>query len=292
MKNPVGSDTQRADLEFVRKIMKAPLLEREEELKLATAWKEDRDEQALHKLICAYTRLVVSIAVRFRHYGLPVGDLIQEGNIGLLHAADRFEVERGVRFSSYAKWWIRSFIQDYVLRNWSIVRTGSTTAQKLLFFNLRRLRRELADVTTDLMNPEERTLIAEKLNVNLKDVEEMEGRLLTHDFSLSSAAGFDGEELWVNLLQDERLTPEEETFSSHDATICQNLVKEALENLNEREQYIINSRRLADFPETLETIGKKMNISKGRVRQLEVRALRKMRYYLQEHLSEVKEFLD
>ena len=174
MKRPVGIETQRADLEFVRTIMKAPLLGKEEEIELAKAWRENQDEDALHQIICAYTRLVVSIAVRFRHYGLPMGDLIQEGNLGLLRAAERFEVQREVRFSSYAKWWIKSYIQDYVLRNWSIVRTGSTTAQKLLFFNLRRLRKELATVTSEFMEPEERARIAKALKVTIKDVEDME----------------------------------------------------------------------------------------------------------------------
>ncbi len=153
--------TQRANVRFIRQSMKQPLLTRELEMELGRRWRDDGDEDALHELVSCYTRLVISMASRFRNYGLPMGDLVQEGNVGLMQAAARFEPERDVRFSTYASWWIRSAMQDYVLRNWSIVRTGTTAAQKSLFFNLRRLRAKITDASATQLTPEQRQTIAE-----------------------------------------------------------------------------------------------------------------------------------
>src|SRR5476651_893041 len=166
-------ETQRANLSFIKAAMKVPMLSREDEFDLARRWREQGDTAALHGLVGAYTRLVVSTATRFRNYGLPMGDLVQEGNVGLMQAAARFEPEREVRFSTYATWWIRAAIQDYVLRNWSIVRTGTTAAQKSLFFNLRRLRAKIEDFSGRPLTHEGRLKIAAELKVELADVEAM-----------------------------------------------------------------------------------------------------------------------
>ncbi len=180
------ADTHRASRRFIKTAMKAPLLEQEEELDLARRGREDEDPEALHKLTEAYIRLVISMAGRFRNYGLPMPDLIQEGNVGLMQAAARFEPERGVRFSTYAAWWIRSSIQDYVLRNWSIVRTGTTAAQKSLFFNLRRLRALINDVGDGIMTAENRAFVAKELRVEEHEVEAMASRLSASDRSLNA----------------------------------------------------------------------------------------------------------
>ncbi len=181
--------TQKANLAFIKASMELPLLARDEEFELARRWREDGDEAALHRLVRAYMRLVVSTASRFRNYGLPMGDLVQEGNVGLMQAAARFEPEREVRFSTYAGWWIRSAIQDFILRNWSIVRTGTTSAQKTLFFNLRRLRARIADASSGTLGVEGRRLIARELNVGEAEVEAMEMRLSGGDQSLNAPIG-------------------------------------------------------------------------------------------------------
>src|SRR3954469_20564943 len=180
-------ETQRANLTFIKASMREPLLSRDHEFELARSWREDGKEDALHELVRAYTRLVVSTASRFRNYGLPMGDLVQEGNVGLMQAAARFEPDREVRFSTYAAWWIRSAMQDYILRNWSIVRTGTTAAQKSLFFNLRRLRARIEDASgSGALTPAGRQRIADELRVEVAEVESMEMRLASADQSLNA----------------------------------------------------------------------------------------------------------
>ncbi len=287
-----GDDnTQRADLAYVREVMSQPILTREKEQELAHAWRDDGNERALHELTKAYSRLVISSAVKFRHYGLPIADLIQEGNVGLMQAAERFEPERDIRFSTYAKWWIRSFIQDYILRNWSIVRTGSTSAQKQLFFNLRRLRSQLASITTDTLEPQDRAKIADILHVSIRDVENMENRLSGHDLSLSSPLGDESNEDWVDTLVDQNPSPETEALEEYDRSVRRHWLESSLRQLPIRERQIIQCRHLSDSPLTLEQIGDMMNISKERVRQLEVRALRKMKHHLAKNIHDVKEVL-
>ena len=209
--------TQRANVRYIRQSMKQPLLSRDHEMDLARLWRDEQDEKALHELVNCYPRLVISMASRFRNYGLPMGDLVQEGNVGLMQAAARFEPERDVRFSTYASWWIRSAMQDYVLRNWSIVRTGTTAAQKSLFFNLRRLRAKISDASATQMTPAQRLKIAKELNVNVGDVEQMEGRMSAGDQSLNAHVGEDGEEEWIGFLQDEGPNPEEVVTGLRDA---------------------------------------------------------------------------
>lgn len=268
---------EQASRKLIRESMNAPLLTREHELELARAWRNDGDEAALHELIKAYMRLVVSAASRFRNYGLPVGDLIQEGVVGLMQAAARFEPERDVRFSTYAAWWIRSAMQDYILRNWSVVRTGTTAAQKSLFFNLRRLRAKIDDGLGSSMTDAGRAQIAEALAVSIEDVEAMETRLGAGDQSLNATISLNGEDVWQDFLADERPSPEEVISDRHDSQARTVWLKESLEELNERERTIIHERRLREDGRTLEELGHRLGISKERVRQIEHRALQKLK---------------
>ncbi len=286
-----GVHTKQADLDYIRQLMDQPLLKRDEEHDLALAWHDQHDEKALHQLVQAYMRLVVSTAVRFRHYGIPLSDLIQEGNLGLMYAAERFEPEREVRFSTYARWWIRSHIQEYILRNWSIVRTGSTSAQKQLFFNLRRLKAQLSKMSTDQMTMEEQDHVAETLQVSRHEVEDMENRLSSHDLSLSNPMNENGGDDWVDSLADQKLDPEASAVNTLDESIRRLWIQGAMHYLSPRERMIITVRRLADHPTTLEDIGKQLKISKERVRQLEVRAIRKMRHHLLHNIQDLKEML-
>jgi RNA polymerase sigma-32 factor len=257
--------------------MSAPLLDRDRELDLARRWREEEDEDALHELCTAYMRLVVAIATRFRTYGLPMSDLVQEGNVGLMLAAARFEPERELRFSTYATWWIRSCIQDFILRNWSIVRTGTTAAQKSLFFNLRRLRALLRDPTEGGLSPESRTYVANALRVDEDEVDRMAARLSAADRSLNAPIGEAGDSEWQDLLPDLGALPEDETMLERDRAIRSEWLAEALCDLTDRELIIIRERRLVEEGVTLETLGRKLGVSKERVRQIEHQAMRKLR---------------
>ncbi|WP_420723177.1 RNA polymerase factor sigma-32 [Hwanghaeella sp. LZ110] len=277
--------TQRANVRYIRQSMKQPLLSRDHEMDLARLWRDEQDEKALHELVNCYTRLVISMASRFRNYGLPMGDLVQEGNVGLMQAAARFEPERDVRFSTYASWWIRSAMQDYVLRNWSIVRTGTTAAQKSLFFNLRRLRAKISDASATQMTPAQRLKIAKELNVNVGDVEQMEGRMSAGDQSLNAHVGEEGEEEWIGFLQDEGPNPEEVVTGLKDAESRSRWLAEAIGELTEREQTIIHRRRMVEDGATLEELGKVLGVSKERVRQLESRALQKLKVSIERRVD-------
>lgn len=266
-----------ADRKFVRRAMKAPMLEADHELDLARRWRDHEDERALHELTTAYMRLVISMASKFRHYGLPLSDLVQEGNVGLMQAAARFEPSREVRFSTYASWWIRSSIQDFVLRNWSIVRTGTTAAQKSLFFNLRRLRAKIDDTGDAVMTEENRKWVAEHLGVPERDVAAMASRLSASDRSLNAPLATDADAQWQDLLPDEAETPDQQVEYAHDQARRKAWIAEALKSLNERETMIILERRLTDDTITLEVLGKRLGISKERVRQIEHQALGKLR---------------
>jgi RNA polymerase sigma-32 factor len=269
--------TQKANRRYINKSMKAALLTREREFDLARRWREEQDEEALHELVNAYGRLVIKLASRFRNYGLPMSDLVQEGNIGLLQAAARFEPEREVRFSTYAAWWIRSAMQDFVLRNWSIVRTGTTAAQKSLFFNLRRMRAKHADEVDGWLSGNAKDKISEELRVRVTDVEDMEMRLSGSDQSLNAAVSDASEDEWQDFMSDERPTPEEEVQEIRDTETRSKWLATALEDLTDRERTIIHERRLRDDAVTLEELGKKLGISKERVRQIEHKALQKLR---------------
>ena len=269
-------NSRNAERRFFRQSINAPLLTREHEHELATRWRNDDDETALHEIIFAYMRLVISTATRYRNYGLPSADLIQEGSVGLLQAAARFEPERGVRFSTYASWWIRSAMQDFVLRNWSIVRTGTTAAQKSLFFNFRRLRARI-DSADGPLPREGRERIAAELRVRVRDVEMMEGRLAAGDQSLNAPVGENSENEWQDFIADTRPLPEEIVFKSEDRRSRAAWLDEALHTLSRRERTIIGKRRLSEDGMTLADLGRDLGISKERVRQIEHKALEKLR---------------
>jgi RNA polymerase sigma-32 factor len=276
----------KVDREFIRESMNTALLSRDRELMLARLWRERGDEVALHELVMAYMRLVISTASRFRNYGLPMADLVQEGAAGLMQAAARFEPEREVRFSTYAAWWIRSAMQDYILRNWSVVRTGTTAAQKALFFNLRRLRAKIDDGSGGPLDEAGRAFIAAELSVNVGDVEAMEMRLSGGDQSLNATISPVGEDEWQDFLADERPTPEETVMFARDSRTRSIWLAQALAELSDREQTIIKERRLRDEARTLEDLGRDLGISKERVRQIEHRALEKLKSSLQQRSVE------
>jgi len=274
LKSPAQADSSRDLLRFA---MKAPMLEKEHELSLARRWRDDQDEDALAELTQSYLRLVISIAGRFRNYGLPMSDMIQEGTVGLMEAAARFEPEREIRFSTYATWWIRSAMQDYILRNWSIVRTGTTAAHKTLFFNLRRVRARIAGEYDKPMSLNSRQDIADHLGVRLRDVEVMEARLSSADRSLNMIVGEEGDSEWQDFLPCEAPLPEEVVTDQRDSEVRMSLIKEAMTNLTDREVIIISERQLADESVTLSALGERLGISKERVRQIEAQALAKLK---------------
>ena len=263
--------TQKANMGYIRSSMNEPMLERDHEFELAVRWKEHGDEKALHELIRSYTRLVIATAAKFKHYGLQMGDLIQEGNVGLMQAANKFEPSRDVRFSTYATWWVRASVQDYILRNWSIVRTGTTAAHKSLFFNLRRLRAKIEGAENENgLTSIGREKIASALGVKVKDVEDMEGRMSRGDQSLNAMISEDGEEEVGSFLADTRPNPEDVVIGMKDAQTRSKWLNEALKKLSEREQHIIRERHMQfDDNVTLEDLGKELGVSKERVRQLE-----------------------
>lgn len=286
----MASDMSIRSSTLARTAMSAELLDAETERELAVRWRDHGDDRALHRLVTAYMRLAISMASKFRRYGAPMPDLIQEANIGLMKAASKFDPDRGVRFSTYAVWWIKASIQDYVMRNWSMVRTGSTSSQKALFFNMRRVRAkierqyesigETVDGATILQE------IAEELGVPLRDVEMMEARLAGSDFSLNvQQAGEEGRE-WMETLEDDGPQAEEIVADKSDTETAHVWLTRAFGALTDRERVIIAARKLKDDPETLESLGKQFNLSKERIRQLESQALRKMRKRLETHHGE------
>ncbi|MCQ0987989.1 RNA polymerase factor sigma-32 [Jiella marina] len=276
--------SQSARRTMIRAAMAAPYLQREEEYELAVRWKEQGDQEALHKITSAHMRLVISMASKFRHFGLPMSDLIQEGHVGLLEAAARFEPEREVRFSTYATWWIRASIQDYILRNWSIVRGGTSSAQKALFFNLRRLRARLSQGSESISGSAMYREIATALKVSEGDVALMDSRLSGPDSSLNAPLIEDesGSADRQDFLVSDAPLPDEMVSSSIDDERRVTWLNTALDVLSERELKIIRERRLQDDGATLEALGTKLGISKERVRQIETRALEKLRVALLE----------
>ncbi|MCU9836675.1 RNA polymerase factor sigma-32 [Ruegeria sp. WL0004] len=289
-------DNSPRDTSMSRQAMKAELLDAETELRLAYAWRDQRDEQALHRLITAYMRLAISMAARFRRYGAPMNDLIQEAGLGLMKAADKFDPDRGVRFSTYAVWWIKASIQDYVMRNWSMVRTGSTSSQKSLFFNMRRvqarLEREAASDGIALDQHQLHQMIASEIGVPLRDVEMMDGRLSGSDFSLNATQASDEEgREWIEALEDDGAQAAELVEHAHDNAQLREWLLTAMKALNDRERFIVRERKLREEPRTLESLGEELGLSKERVRQLEAAAFAKMRKSLEAQSREVQHFL-
>jgi len=289
MSESVNRDAINYDNQFIRRVMREDLLERQEELELALAWRDHQDERALHRLVMAYSRLVVSVASKFRHYGLPVGDLIQEGNIGIMQAANRFDPDREVRFSTYSVWWIRASIQDYVLRNWSIVRTGTTSAHKSLFFKLRRLRARIGEADGGALTTDGREQIAESIGVSVNDVQHMEMRMSGADASLNMMVGENSDNSIQDFLVDDRPNPEQSAMMATDAVTLSAWLKDALEDLSDRERVIIQRRRLEEEGSTLEQLGFDFGVSKERIRQLEVRAFNKIRDNLERRVADISD---
>jgi len=281
------------DQGFSRKAMKAEMLDAETELALAYAWRDQRDEKALHRLITAYMRLAISMASKFRRYGAPMSDLIQEASVGLMKAADKFDPDRGVRFSTYADWWIKASIQDYVMRDFSLVRTGSTSSQKSLFFNMRRVQARIereagAPLETHVLHE----MIAAELGVPIHDVQMMDGRLSGSDFSLDATQSSEDEgRSWVDALEDDSPQADEIVTNSHDNATLRQWLTSAFSTLSERERFIVRERKLRDDPRTLESLGGELGLSKERVRQLEAAAFSKMRRSLESVGPEVMTFL-
>ena len=252
------------------------MLDAEEEYVLAKRWREHDDVESAHTLVTSHLRLVAKIAMGYRGYGLPVGELIAEGNIGLMQAVKRFEPDKGFRLATYAMWWIRASIQEYILRSWSLVKMGTTTAQKKLFFNLRRLKGQLQAIEEGDLHPETVKTIADKLDVSEDDVVQMNRRLAGADHSLNAPMRVDGEGEWQDWLVDEN--PDQETVfgEAEEMGKRRDLLADAMRTLNDRERRILTERRLKDDPSTLEDLSKEFGVSRERVRQIEVRAFEKL----------------
>ena len=271
--------TQKDNLRFVSKAMKQPLLSLENEKKITRLWSKKKDIKSLHTLINSYEKLVISNAIKFRKFGLPFGDLLQEGNIGILKAAYKFDINVNVRFSTYARWWIKSSIQEFVLRNWSIVRIGSTSTQKLLFFQLSRLKNKIENASLENNNFQPIThQIAKDMKIKVSEVEKISERILKKDLLLDhSLNNTDDNRTPMDFLNDTSSNPDEITLNNDIHCHRKKILKESLKALNDKEKHIILKRHLNHSPLTLESVGKDLNISKERVRQLESRAFFKLK---------------
>ncbi len=261
---------------YLQDIRKFPMLEQEQEFMLAKSWREHGDVDAAHQLVTSHLRLVAKIAMGYRGYGLPVSELISEGNVGMMQAVKRFDPDRGFRLATYAMWWIRAAIQEYILHSWSLVKMGTTAAQKKLFFNLRKLKGQMQAIEEGDLSPEQVSHIATTLAVPEDDVVQMNRRLAAPDHSLNAPLRVDGDGEWQDWLVDD--TEDQETQLAEDEELGKRraLLVSALETLNERERHILEERRLRDNPTTLEDLSQHYDISRERVRQIEVRAFEKL----------------
>ena len=261
---------------YLSEIRKFPILEVQEEFMLAKNWSERDDTESAHKLVTSHLRLVAKIAMGYRGYGLPLGELISEGNVGLMQAVKRFDPDKGFRLSTYAMWWIKASIQEYILRTWSLVKIGTTAAQKKLFFNLRKIKGHLQAIDDGDLSPENVKTIADKLNVPESEVISMNRRLVGPDNSLNAPLKAEGDGEWQDWLVDERANQEELLGEQEELEGRRKLLNQALVNLNERERHIFVERRLTENPKTLEELSEVYNISRERVRQIEVRSFEKV----------------
>ncbi len=275
-RTPIPVATEGGLSRYLREIRKFPMLEPDEEFMLAKRWQEHDDTEAAHKLVTSHLRLVAKIASGYRGYGLPMNELISEGNVGMMQAVKRFDPDRGFRLATYAMWWIRAAIQEYILHSWSLVKIGTTAAQKKLFFNLRKLKRQLRAIEEGDLHPDNVKKIADRLSVAEKDVVSMNRRLAAGDHSLNAPMRQDGDGEWMDWLVDE--TPSQETLfaETEELTGRRALLADALQTLNDRERHILTERRLKEEPLTLEDLSKVYEISRERVRQIEVRAFEKL----------------
>lgn len=277
---------------YLQEIRKFPMLEKEEEYMLARSWHDHDDVEAAHKLVTSHLRLVAKIAMGYRGYGLPLGELISEGNVGMMQAVKRFDPEKGFRLATYAMWWIRASIQEYVLRSWSLVKIGTTAAQKKLFFNLRKIKGQIDAVDDGDLHPDQVEHIATKLGVTHDDVVSMNRRMSGGEASLNAPMGKDAEGggEWQDWLVDEdAVNPEAKLAKDDEYEMRMGLLEQALATLNEREQHILTERRLKDNPSTLEELSQVYNVSRERVRQIEVRAFEKLQKAMKRMDKEAKQ---
>jgi RNA polymerase sigma-32 factor len=271
---------------YLQEIRKFPMLAPEEELALSKRWRDTEDMDAAHKLVTSHLRLVAKIAMGYRGYGLPVGELISEGNVGMMQAVKRFDPDRGFRLATYAMWWIRAAIQEYILHSWSLVKMGTTAAQKKLFFNLRRLKGQMQAIDDGDLKPEQVARIAHVLDVPEQDVVSMNRRLSAPDHSLNAPVRADSEGEWQDWLVDESDSQETEIAEREEMSGRKTLLTGALKSLNDRERHILIERRLKDNPTTLEDLSQQYGISRERVRQIEVRAFEKLQKAMHTQVAE------
>ncbi len=262
---------------YLSEIRKFPMLAKDEEFMLAKRWQEHQDPEAAHRLVTSHLRLVAKIAMGYRGYGLPIGEVISEGNVGLMQAVKKFEPDKGFRLATYAMWWIRASIQEYILRSWSLVKMGTTAAQKKLFFNLRKAKSQISAFEEGDMRPEQVSAIATKLGVLDEEVISMNRRLSGPDSSLNAPLRSDSESEWQDWLQDDTQVSQESALAeTEEHTIRMSLLDEAMKELSDRERHILTERRLKDDPTTLEDLASEYGVSRERVRQIEVRAFEKL----------------
>ena len=273
------------DKKFLNFSMRQALLSKEDEINFIKDWQLSKNQKSLNKIVSAHLRLVISIANKFRNYGLPINELVQEGNVGLMQAVDKFDLERDVRFSTYSSWWIKAAMQTFILKNWSIVRIGTTTAQKSLFFKLKTIMSKIEKDNNSSFNDYHQQKLAEDIGVKFKDIEDMKGRLSGSDQSLNATFSENSELEIQDLLVDQRASPEQNAILTKDTKTISNLINEALNKLPEREKKIIGARQLSENTVTLQELGKDLGISKERVRQLENRALNKLKLSLQKKVN-------
>ena len=269
---------------------KAAILEKDEEFYLINDWKDNKTPKSLQKILNSYLRLAVSYARKYSSYGLPIDDLIHEGVLGIMHALEKFDTSKDFRLSTYASWWIRASIQDYILKNWSVVRTGSTASQKALFFNLKKIKQQINDVSREFMGQEEIDKVSNILNVKSIEVQNMESRLTGGDLHLNQKVDNETENDLMSLLADERQNPEETFEEFNDKSVKKHYINEAINNLSDREKTIIRLRKFREKSITLDELGQMLKISKERVRQIETKALEKLKKSILEISQQDKEF--
>jgi RNA polymerase sigma-32 factor len=276
--NPIAAISPEGGLSrYLTEIRKFPMLTKDEEFMLAKRWAEHEDPEAAHRLVTSHLRLVAKIAMGYRGYGLPIGEVISEGNVGLMQAVKKFDADKGFRLATYAMWWIRASIQEYILRSWSLVKMGTTAAQKKLFFNLRKAKSEISALEEGDLRPEQVAHIATRLGVTNEDVISMNRRLAGPDSSLNAPLRSDSESEWQDWLQDDTQVSQETTVAENEEReIRMGLLQEAMTELSERERHILTERRLQENPTTLEELASQYGVSRERVRQIEVRAFEKL----------------
>ena len=273
------------DKKFLNFSMRQSLLSKEDEIEYIKNWQIKKDQKSLNKIVSSHLRLVISIANKFKNYGLPINELVQEGNIGLMQAVEKFDLDKDVRFSTYSSWWIKAAMQSFILKNWSIVRIGTTAAQKSLFFKLKSIMTKIEKENNTSFNDYHQKKLANELGVKFKEIEDMKGRLAGSDQSLNATLSENSELETQDLLIDQRPSPEQNAIFTTDSKTISNLINEALNKLPDREKKIIGARQLGENTVTLQELGKDLGISKERVRQLENRALSKLKLSIQSKVN-------